>query len=186
MHLTRYIGRPTSVLEPAIQHSATNGQRKKNSPCQRPVQTSKTSCWTRWPRWPNESNNKIAINNKIKKLQTIRILGPTFAQITIRLSVVRVRESNNVLQAIQTNQSLFIKLGNKRQFAHCCDSDPKLVKSKITSEFCFKIGSVLSLAVARCHAPSDCSQCCLAMLEKTAARNLQNIAQLRCNRSRRR
>ena len=119
MHLTRYIGRPTSVSEPAIQHSATNGQRKKNSPCQRPVQTSTTSqntiqhclvkqCWT---RWPNESNNKKAIKKKFK-LQTIWILGPTFAQIC-------VRESNSVLQAIQTNQSLFIKLGNKRHVLGC-------------------------------------------------------------------
>ena len=50
---------------------------------------------------------KSNLKKKKFKLQTIRILGPTFAQIC-------VRESNSVLQAIQTNQSLFIKLGNKR------------------------------------------------------------------------
>ena len=32
---------------------------------------------------------------------------------------MRVRESNNVLQAVQMNQTLFIKLGNKRNVLGC-------------------------------------------------------------------
>ena len=40
-----------------------------------------------------------------------------FAQIRIRLSLVRVRESNNVVQAV--NQTLFSKLGNKRNVWGC-------------------------------------------------------------------
>ena len=41
-------------------------------------------------------------------------MGPKFAQIRIRLNLVRVRESNNVLQAVQTNQTLLLELENKR------------------------------------------------------------------------
>ena len=54
------------------------------------------------------------------------------AQIRIRLSLVRVRESNNVLQAVQTNQTFFIKLENKRNVLRClteCLTEIKLRKT---------------------------------------------------------
>ena len=41
--------------------------------------------------------------------------GAEFAQIRIRLGRVRVRESNNVLQAVQTNQTLFIKTREEKK-----------------------------------------------------------------------
>ena len=67
-----------------------------------------------------------------------------FAQIRIRLSLVRVRESKSVLQAVQTNQTLFIKLGNKRNVTECL-TEMKLHKTSSnivkhagqTSEICF-------------------------------------------------
>ena len=46
-------------------------------------------------------------------------MGPKFAQIRIRLDLVRVRESNNVLHSVQTNPTLFIELGNKRNVLRC-------------------------------------------------------------------
>ena len=61
---------------------------------------------------------------------------------------MRVRESNNVLQAVQTNQTLFIKLENKRNVLRClteCLTEIKLRKTSSnianhggqTSKTCF-------------------------------------------------
>ena len=47
--------------------------------------------------------------------------GTEYAQIRIRLGLVCVRESNNVLQAVQTNQTLFIKLWNKKKSSMVLD-----------------------------------------------------------------
>ena len=61
------------------------------------------------------------------------ISGPKFAQIRIRLNLVRVREPNdNALQAVQTNQILLIKLVNKRNVLGClseCLTEIKIGKA---------------------------------------------------------
>ena len=63
----------------------------------------------------NESNNLMYFKKHVDDKDS----GTEFAQIKISLSLVHVRESNNVLQAVQTNPTLFIKLGNKRNVLGC-------------------------------------------------------------------
>ena len=53
------------------------------------------------------------VQQRLQNIVNDKDSGTEFAQIRIRLSLVRVRESNNVLQAVQTNPILFTKLGNK-------------------------------------------------------------------------
>ena len=75
---------------------------------------------------------EVAKRLQQRKTCFIKDSGTEFAQIIIRLGLVHVRESKNVLQAVQTNQTLFIKLGNKRNVLGCLQKS-NFVKHRSTS-----------------------------------------------------